>query len=142
MKSKNRLSELVMAFFVSTTFITLGSGIIGMIYFKDITLGYEDFLMPPLFGLLSSLLGYVNYSKKELSIAQAVIRKGLHLLLIEGMIFGLNYVSGYTFTLNIAIILAILILLIFVSVHVVIWLNDKRMASTFNKELELFQKGY
>lgn len=140
MKGKHILSELVTAFFISTTLITLGSGILGSIYFKEASFGYESFLSPPIFGLLSSFFGLVSYSRKELSIAQAVLRKGIHLLLIEAMIFGLNYFSGVIFTPGFSVILAIFIMFIFIAVHVIVWLNDKWTANAFNKELELFQK--
>ncbi len=139
MKSKNILSGFIMPFFISTTFITIGTGIVGIIYFRDVAIGYDAYLSPPIIGLLTSLLSIVNYSKKELSIAQVIVRKVIHLLLIEGLIFGLNYLSGVTFTPQLYIIIALSIMLIFVSVHVIIWLNDKSMANDFNKELEYFK---
>ena len=128
-----------MAFFISTTFITIGSGIVGSIYFKDAVIGNEAFFGPPIIGLLTSFISIVNYSKKELSMRQAIVRKVIHLFLIEGLILGLNYLSGVNFTPQLFIVVALVIMLIFLSVHVIIWLNDKRMANDFNKELEHFQ---
>ncbi len=141
MKYKNVISDLAAAFFISTTLITLGSAIIGSIYLKEVTFGYYAFFSPPLIGLSSSLLGFVGYSKRELSVSEAIVRKGLHLFLIEAMIFGLNYVSGVRFSPGFSIILALFIVFVFVSVNVITWLNDKRVADAFNKELEFFQKG-
>lgn len=140
MKNKNIVIELVMVFFTCTSLITIGTGIIGTIYLKEASLSYSAFFGPPVIGFISSLLGFINYSKKELTVARIILRRGIHLLLIEGMIFGLNYLSGVTFTLKFAIIIAVLIMLIFVLVHVIIWINDKRMSDIFNKELENFQK--
>lgn len=140
MKSKHILFDMAIAFFVSTTLITVGSGIIGSIFLKEITFGYSVFLGPPLIGLLSSFLSIVSYSKKELSTAQIIVRRGLHLFMIEIMIFGLNYFAGVVFELWLAFILATFIMLVFIAVYVIIWLNDKRVAKEFNKELELFQR--
>lgn len=142
MKSKNILFDIVMAFFISTTLITIGSGIIGSIFLKEVTFGYSVFLGPPLIGLLSSFLSIISYSKKELSTAQIMVRRGLHLLMIEMMVFGLNYFAGAVFELWFALILATFIMLVFIAVYVIIWLNDKRVAEEFNKELEIFQRRY
>lgn len=141
MKCKNLISDLAAAFFISTTLITIGSAIIGSVYLKEVTFGYYAFFSPPLIGVLSSLLGIVSYSRRELSVVEAIVRKGLHLFLIEVMIFGLNYASGVCFSPELSVILALFIMLVFVSVHVITWLNDKRVADAFNRELELFQKG-
>ncbi|TCL56554.1 DUF3021 family protein [Kineothrix alysoides] len=141
MKYKNVISDLAASFFISTTLITLGSAIIGSLYLKEVTFGYYAFFSPPLIGLLSSLLGFVGYSKREFSVSEAIARKGIHLFLIEAMIFGLNYASGVRFSPGFSIILALFIVFVFVSVNVIIWLNDKRVADAFNKELEFFQKG-
>lgn len=141
MKCKNLISDLAAAFFISTTLITIGSAIIGSVYLKEVTFGYYAFFSPPLIGVLSSLLGIVSYSKRELSVVEAIVRKGLHLFLIEAMIFGLNYASGVRFSPELSVILALFIMLVFVSVHVITWLNDKRVADAFNRELEFFQKG-
>lgn len=140
MKSKNILSDIVMAFFVSTTLITIGSGIIGSIFLKEVTFGYSVFLSPPLIGLLSSFLSIISYSKKELSTAQIMVRRVIHLLIIEIMVFGLNYFAGMVFDLWFAVILAAFIMLIFISVYAIIWLNDKRIAKAFNEELVIFQR--
>lgn len=142
MKGKNIVFDMAMAFFVSTTLITIGSGVIGSIFLKEVTFGYSVFLGPPLIGLLSSFLSIVSYSKKELSTAQIMVRRGLHLLMIEMMVFGLNYFAGVVFELWFALILAAFIMLVFVSVYVIIWLNDRKVAEEFNLELEAFQKRY
>ena len=140
MKNKNIVSELIRIFFVTTTLITIASGVVGILYFKEATIGYESFLSPPLFGFLSSLISIVNYSKKEMSISQAVIRKVIHLLLIEEMILGLNYnANGNNLAPQFYLILAVVTMLIFVSVGVIIYMNDKKMSENFNRELILFQ---
>lgn len=88
MRIKKNISEFMMAFFVCTTCITILEGILGMIFFPEERLPYEAFFSPPLFGFLSVLLGLVTKSKKELSVRQILFRRALHLLLIEGMVFG------------------------------------------------------
>ena len=99
----------------------------------------RGFFSPPLFGFLSVLLGGVTKSKKELSVRQILFRRAIHLLLIEGMVFGLNYLSDHTFEPVVTWTLAISIAFIFVAVYVIMWLNDQRSAALFNEKLKLYQ---
>lgn len=139
MSSRSRLSELVMAFFVCTTCITILEGIVGMLFFPQVELGYDAFFSPPLFGLFSVLLGVINYSKKELSIGQVLFRRLLHLLMIEGLVFGLNYAAGMIFTPILVGVLAFSIALVFVAVYAVLWFSDRRSAMLFNQQLKVYQ---
>lgn len=139
MRTSSRLSEFVMAFFVCTACITILEGVLGMLFFPEIELDYRAFFSPPLFGLFSVLLGFVNYSKKELSVRQVLLRRLLHMIMIEGLVFGLNHASGITFTPIYAFVLAVSIALVYISVHVVLWFVDKRSAMLFNEQLKKYQ---
>lgn len=70
---------------------------------------------------------------------QILFRRAIHLLLIEGMVFGLNYLSDHTFEPVVTWTLAISIAFIFVAVYVIMWLNDQRSAALFNEKLKLYQ---
>lgn len=141
MKNKGLLLEFTLVFFIVTGCITILSGILGSIFLSDIRFGYEAFLSPPIFGFLSALSGLITKSRKELSIQQMVFRNCLQLLLIEVMVFGANYVYGTTFPWELSVILAIGIAFIYILVHVILWLNDRRSAVEFNAKLAEFQKN-
>lgn len=141
MKDKGFLVEFMMVFFIVTACITILSGVLGIIFLPDMRFGYEAFLSPPLFGFLSALSGLVTKSKKELSAGQMLLRQILQLLLIEIMVFGINYIYGTTFELKLNVTLAISIAVIFILVHIVLWINDRRSAVIFNKKLAEFQKN-
>lgn len=140
MKNKSDFMEPIIAFMVCTTCITILEGVVGMILYPEQKFGYDAFFSPPLFGFCSVLLGVVTYSKKELSVRQVLIRRGIHLLLIEGLIFGVNYAAGIVFESMSILILAAAIALVFVTVYVVLWLNDKRSAEMFNEQLKRYQR--
>ena len=141
MKDKGFLVEFMMVFFIVTACITILSGVLGIIFLPDMRFGYEAFLSPPIFGFLSALSGLVTKSKKELSASQMMFRQILQLMLIEVMVFGVNYIYGTTFELKLNVTLAISIAVIYILVHIVLWLNDRRSAMIFNKKLEEFQKN-
>ncbi len=139
MRDKNILVEELKAFFVCTTCITILEGILGMLFFPHMKLEYDAFFSPPLFGLFSVLLGFVNYSKKELSVKQVLFRRAIHLLMIEGLVFGLNYVSGNIFEPFVSFILAVSIALVFIAVYAALWFMDRRSAMQFNRQLKVYQ---
>ncbi len=139
MRNKSILAEEMKAFFVCTTCITILEGILGMLFFPQMKLGYDAFFSPPIFGLFSVLFGFVNYSKKELSIRQVLFRRFIHLLMIEGLVFGLNYASGMIFPPFVAGILAVSIALVFITVYAALWFMDRRSAMLFNEQLKMYQ---
>lgn len=139
MRNKSILVEEMKAFFVCTTCITILEGIIGMLFFPQMKLGYDAFFSPPIFGLFSVLFGFVNYSKKELSVKQVLFRRLIHLLMIEGLVFGLNYASGMIFSPLVGWILAVSIALVFIAVYAALWFMDRRSAMLFNEQLKRYQ---
>lgn len=141
MKNRGLGIQFMLVFFIVTACITILSGILGMIFMPDVRFGYEAFLSPPIFGFLSALSELVTKSRKELSVGQMLFREFLQLLLIEVMVFGVNYVFGTTFTWELNITLALSIAVIFILVYVIMWLNDQRSAVVFNAKLVEFQKN-
>ena len=94
------------------------------------------------FGFLSTLTGLVTKSSKELSIKQVLFQEFLQLLLIEIMVFGINYLFGFgtAFDAILNVTLTIVIALVFIVVYLVMWLNDQRSAKLFNEKLKAFQE--
>ena len=140
MKDKSRIREMAEAFFVCTTCICILQGVLGMMLYPAEQISYDAFLVPPLFGFLSVLFGIVTWSKEEQTIKQVLIRRAIHLVLIETMVFGVNYFAGNRFPLAEAVILAIGIAVVFVAVYVITWLSDRKSARDFNDKLKKYQE--
>lgn len=139
MKHKSRFVEALIAFCVCTTCITILEGVLGMLFFPEESLSYGAFFSPPLFGSISILFGVVTWSKKELSVNRILFRRAIHLLLIEGMVFGLNYIAGVIFPTIVSIALFLGIALVFIMVYVILWVNDQKSAMLFNEKLREYQ---
>lgn len=133
--------ESMMAFFVCTACICILEGIMGVIFMPDLQLDYGAFFSPPLFGLLSVVFGLITESKKELSVRQVLVRRAIHLALIEGMVFGINYLTGNIFEPVVVVVLALAIAVVFCMVYVVLYVNDSRNAKEFNEKLKEYQSG-
>ncbi len=140
MKDKSRIHEMAEAFFVCTTCICILQGTLGMVLYPTEQLSYAAFLVPPLFGLFSVLFGIVTWSKEEQTIKQVLIRRVIHLILIEVMVFGVNYFAGNRFPPTESVILAIGIAIVFVMVYVITWISDSKSAREFNDKLKKYQE--
>lgn len=139
MSNRGKLVEFLMAFFVCSTCISILEGLLGMAFFAEDKFGWEAFFSPPLFGFLSVLLGMVTKSKRELSVKEILFRRAIHLLLIELLIFGMNYETGMQFDVLFSVTLAFSVAAVFVAVYVVMWLNDRKSAALFNEKLKEYQ---
>lgn len=141
-KMENVPTSLLLIFFIVTACVTTAQGIIGTLLWPEARFGFEAFLFPPLFGILSVLSNVVLISNKELSMGQMAFRMFLQLLVIEVMVFAVNIMAGSfkNYTPAIWILLAIAVAGIYGVVHVMIWLNDRREAKAFNERLRRFQE--
>lgn len=138
--TKEKATEAIMSFFVITAAICILEGIIGVLFLPKEQLGYKAFFAPPIFAFFSVLCGIVTISQKEMNIRQIVIRKMIHLLLIEILVFGLNFMEGFVFNPIVNIALALGIACIYTLVDIILYLNDRRIAALFNEELKKFQQ--
>ena len=139
-KHKNTAAEMLISFCICTTLICLLQGVMGVLFFPQVKVSTGAYLDPPLFGFLSVLLGLVTHSSGELSIRQVMVRRAIHLALIEGMIFGVNYLAGNVFPTFLSILLAAGIAAIYILVYVILWIDDLRSAWAFNEKLKEFQE--
>lgn len=129
----------MIAFCSITTGLCIAEGVLGIILLPDERLSFSAFLIPPAFGLLTVLTGLVMESRRELSAKQTLLRMFIQLLLIEGEVFGVNFLLGNHFTPVQAGIVAIEIAGIFVFVYFVMWLNGRYVAGEFNRRLAALQ---
>ena len=140
MNFKSKLIEELISFCICTTCITILEGVMGVLFFPDVMLDYGAFFSPPIFGAIGVLLGVVTISKKELTVKQVLIRRAIHLLLIETVVFDLNYLAGVNFPPIIAITLAVGIAIVFILVYLICWLDERRCANDFNQMLKSYQE--
>ncbi|WMC92358.1 hypothetical protein [Kineothrix sp. MB12-C1] len=133
------VKKIMMSFFVSVTCICAVMALIGMIFESDIRFGYEAFLSPLIFGAIASLPLLVKYSRSELSLKQTVVRNVIHFVLLEAVILSVLYFGEILTSMSMAISLGISIFVVDLTVNLVLWINDKRIANEFNSALKILQ---
>ena len=129
-----------MSFFVSVACICAAMALIGLSYESEARFGYEAFLSPLLFGAAASLPLLVKYSRKELSLKQAIIRNIIHFILLEVLLLSLLFAAGLINDISMAVSLGFAIFVIDITVYLVLWISDARTARAFNKALQKMQK--
>lgn len=130
----------MMSFFVSVACICAAMALIGLSYESEARFGYEAFLSPLLFGAAASLPLLVKYSRKELSLKQAIIRNIIHFILLEVLLLSLLFAAGLINDISMAVSLGFAIFVIDITVYLVLWISDARTARAFNKALQKMQK--
>ena len=133
------IKKILISYFFSVTGITAAIGILGSILAPQVSFGYEAFLSPFLFGLVAVVPSIVTYSKKEPSAKQMLLRLLLRFALLEIMIVLFAYYAGLVTSGAVAISLVLSVLLVDLTVHLVMWLNDKRTAAEMNGALKKLQ---
>lgn len=141
MTKKDFAIKLLNMFFIVTTLITIVMGVMGLIWERDRLLTYEVMFSPVIIGFISVLPSIVMYSKKELTLRQLVIRKVLHLCLLEIELIAFSKIMGI-WNKVIGLPFVVSILIVAVLVQVFLWLIGIQRANTITNELKAFQKQY
>lgn len=129
------IKKVVMGFCISITCITAAMALIGVVFAPDVRFGYDAFLSPLLFGFMASLPGLVKYSRKELSPKQVLVRDIVHVVLLEAVVLSTLFLAGLLTSSAMVISLGCAILVIYATVKLVLWLQDKNTAKEFNADL-------
>ena len=139
---KDQVKEIAGSYFISVTLINIAIFATGMLFRPEQTFGYEAFIWPLLFGMLTVIPTIVMYSKKELTVSQLLVRKAIQLLLdiviVTAAIFGGKEMNASTAAAAAGVSVSIII--VFVAVHVIEWLLARRTAKELTEELAAFQK--
>lgn len=141
MSFKDFVKKTLMNFFIIATCISVVMGIIGLIYEPDRRFGYEAYFSPLIFGAISTIPSFVTYSKRELTVKQMLFRNVLQLFLIEFLVLITGYYFGIMKDKMILISVAISVIIVFITVHIISWLIDLKTATTLNENLKDYQNN-
>lgn len=136
------IKNIVMGFFVAVTCICVGIAVLGMVFDPDLRFGYQGLFSPLIYGAVTILPGLLNYSRHEMSVREAIVRKLLQFVLIELIVFLIVYTGGGLNSVSLVISLALSVFLIYMTVNFVLWVSDKKTAKAFNEALLEMQQGY
>ena len=141
-KWKELLIRALRLYTLLVTLITVVIMILGRLLDRDRVLSYEAFLSPLVYALIGTVATMITRSDKELSVRSLVIRKIIHLLLIEGavILIALNADTIPTEKSWVLPGLALGIFAVFVLTHIIQYLINKKDAEKLNADLSRYQE--
>lgn len=138
-KNEVSVSEFFTGFFVITGCVCILMGTLGSILYPDVPLSYGAFFSPPLFGLLTNLPSL--FLQKSRFKNTLFLFHLFNLIIIEGIVIGLNVMFGNHIQFDLTLISIIVgIAITYCSVSFILWYNEKNMAKQFNAQLRLWQE--
>lgn len=128
----------LMNFFIIVTCVSVLMALIGPVFDPERIFGYEAYYSPLLFGVIGVLPSFVTFSRKELTFNQMIVRKVLHLILLEGLILSIGILTGIM-KADVLLSIALSIFVIFLLVYFISWIIDSKKAVELNADLKVFQ---
>lgn len=128
-----------MEYFIITTCVTAGIAVLGQSLDPTARFGYEAYFSPLIFGLISLVPSFVTYSRRELSLRQALVRKVLHFIILEAMLVAFGFWMGILHELSEASFFALEVFVVYIAVNLISWMLDKKEASALNRTLKSLQ---
>ncbi len=139
MSIKSFLKRCLLEYCIITTCVTAATAVLGLSISPEAMFGYEAFFSPLLFGLLSLIPSLVTYSRKELSFRQTIIRKVLHLLLLEATLTAFGHWNGMFQAFGDIAFFMLAVFAVYILVHLINWQLDRKEAGEINRILKTLQ---
>ncbi len=139
MSFKAFLKKCIMDFFIITTCVTVAMAILGILLAPTARFGYEAYLSPIIFGFVSLIPSFVTYSRKELSLKQALIRKVLHFIVLEVTLIAFSFMTGLITEITEVSSFAVTVFIVYLAVNLISWWLDSKKAEEINKMLKALQ---
>ena len=133
------LKRCLLEYFIITTCVTAAIAILGLSVDPAARFGYEAYFSPLIFGLVSLMPSFVTYSRKELSFRQTIVRKVLHVIMLEAMLIAFGFWAGILHGAADASLFGLTVFIVYLAVNLTSWQIDKKDASEINKTLKSLQ---
>lgn len=133
------LKRCLMEYFIITTCVTAAIGVLGLSVDPAAKLSYEAYFSPLIFGLVSLVPSFVTYSRKELSFRHTLVRKVVHVILLEAMLIAFGFWAGILHSPAAAFSFGLTVFIVYLAVNLISWQIDKKNADEINKTLKSLQ---
>ena len=141
MHGKEFIADCIRTFFTVVTLINIAMYLMGVSMFPDVTMGYEGFILPVIYGLVGTIPNLAMHSSRELRVAELMVRKVIQLLLTEICVLFATF-SGFAETDGVPWLIAVValsIFIIFVLASIFDWIQNYLSAKQMTEDLKIFQ---
>lgn len=134
------IKKNLMDYFIIVTGINVAIAILGMNFDPDTVFGYQAFFSPLIIGAVAVFPSVVMYSRRELSFRSMLIRRALHLVVLEITLIAFGYFSGLFTEWSIIAPFAVGVILVYAFTLFARYLIDSKTAVEINKGLRRMQE--
>lgn len=129
--------RVIPEYFMVVTFLNIGMFVAGTVFFPKVRFGYDIFFSPLFFGLIGCAPSLVDYffQGKKANKGSIIAQTAFKLVILEACIIGVARLIGLIDSALTAVIIACMVLVIFVVVCVLQYLQDQALCSEMNKAL-------
>lgn len=139
MSIKSFIKQIFMNFFIITTFVTLATAIVGPFFMPDATFGFGAFYSPLFASAIGTLPSFIFFSRKELNFKQTVIRRILHLAVLEAVLTGFALLFNNFTEIYGALMFMLMVFIIYLAVSIINLLLGGKDAKQINDGLKSLQ---
>jgi len=139
---KEHLQESLMDFFIVVTLIDVMIFVMGIIFMPEQRFGYEVFIYPIIYGVLTSIPGLLFIETKEPTRGEYLLRQLFGFILVSLIVLTFMY-GGNPFRAEYIFLKAATVLGVFI-VYVLVmffnWVLESRTARAMTNDLKRFQE--
>lgn len=128
-----------MEYCIITTCVTAAIAVLGLSLDPAARFGYEAYFSPLIFGFVGLVPSVVTYSRRELSLREALVRKALHVVVLEALLIAFGFVVGVLHGVTDASFFGLAVFVVNLAVNWISWQIDKKDAREINKTLRSLQ---
>ncbi len=141
MKIKSRFAEAFRLYFILVTLISILMMVVGMIFDRERTFGYEAFLSPLIFAAIGVIPTLFINPDKEISMKRMVVKHLVQLGIIEALVMSLVFYSDNipSSQKSVVISVGVGIAFVYVITLVVEYIIELTQSKEMNKSLEVYQ---
>lgn len=139
MSFRSFLKECVLRFFIIATCVGIATALVGPVLMPSRTLEFSAFFSPPIAALLATLPSLILYSKKELTLKQTILRKVLHLLMLEALLTVVAWLCRNVSTLGETLLFVAVVFVIYIAVALISLRLQNKDAKQINEGLKALQ---
>lgn len=141
MKLSEFVKEIIRDFFTIFGSIIIMITILRQFFYPDMAFDLKSIYTIMTFSVIGALIGFILYSRNDLSEKQTRIRIAIHFLALEIILISLGIIIGVINSVLSAIILGLEIAVVYIIVRLLAWQNDKKAAKSINEKLKSFKKN-
>lgn len=129
--------KIIPEYFMVVTFLNIGMFVAGTVFFPEVSFGYDIFFSPLFFGLIGCTPSLVEYffQGKKANRGSIIAQTAFKLVILETCIIGVASLVGLIDSALTAVIIGCMVLVIFVVVCALQYLQDQVLCSEMNKAL-------